>query len=254
MRFTANRIGLLTAGWLVVAGLAYGQTAAPGKEITIEGVIAGRNGAEMTIRTATGSVVVALNDGTTVEGKEGVLHLRNNTQEAVLALVPGLKVDVHAMGTTTGPLSARSVSFSVKDLQTVQESDVAKRFGALTDYDVKREATVFFTSGSTDLSASGKKDLDAVVQQAKAFTGYFIEVEGFAESSGNGAQREPLSLERTQAVIDYLFQASISRLHLLAPGVMGTTQPVASNETTAGRAEHRRVVVRVLVNRAQSKQ
>ena len=254
MRSTANRIGLLMAGWLVVVALAYGQTVAPGKEIKIEGLIADRNGADMTIRTATGNVVVALNDGTTVEGKEGVLHLRSNRQEAVMALIPGLRVDVHAMGTAKGPLSARSVSFSVKDLQTVQESDLAKRFGDLTDYDVKREATVFFDSGSTDLSASGKKDLDAVVQQAKAFTGYLIEVEGFADSSGNSAQNETLSLERTQAVIDYLFQASISPLHLLAPGAMGTTQPVASNETTPGRAENRRVVVKVLVNRGPSKQ
>jgi hypothetical protein len=144
MRFIANRIGLLMAAWLVVVALAYGQTAAPGKEIKFEGVIADRNGADMTIRTASGNVVVALNDGTTVEGKEGVLHLRSDRQEAIMALVPGLKVDIHAMGTAKGPLSARSVSFSVKDLQTVQESDLAKRFGALTDYDVKREATVFF--------------------------------------------------------------------------------------------------------------
>ena len=39
-------------------------------------------------------------------------------------------------------LSATSVSFSVKDLQTVQKSDLATRSGDLTDYDVKREATV----------------------------------------------------------------------------------------------------------------
>ena len=254
MRLTADRIGLLLAGWLVVVPLAYGQTV--GKEIKIEGVIADRNGADMIIRTATGNVVATLDDGTTVEGKEGVLHLEIKKQEAVMALVPGLKVDVHGYGPAKGPLSARSVSFSVKDLQTVEKSDLAKRFGDLTDYDVKREATVVFASESTDLSASGKKDLDAVMQQAKAFPGYLIQVKGFADPSGQTVQNEYLNFERAQAVIDYLLQGSVSRLHLLAPGAMGLTSPAAANAptATAGRADDGRVVVKMLVNRGLSKQ
>ena len=36
---------------------------------------------------------------------------------------------------------------------------------------------------------------------------------------------------------------------MLAPGAMSTAKPAASNETAAGRAQNRRVVVRVLVNR-----
>ena len=252
MRCTANRIGLLVVGWLLLVAPAYGQA---GKEVKITGVIAERNGADMSIRTATGNVVVALNDGTFVEGKEGVLHLGSDRQEAVMALVPGLKVDVHAYEAAKGPLSAFSVSFSVKDLQSVQKSDPAKR-GDLTNYDVKREATVLFTSESTDLPASAKKDLDALAQQAKAVPGYLIEVEGFADSSGASAQNEYLNFERAQAVIDYLLQASISRLHLLAPGAIGRTKPLPSNETTgtAGRANNRPVVVKLLVNRGMSKQ
>jgi outer membrane protein OmpA-like peptidoglycan-associated protein len=252
MRFAANRIGLLLAGWLVVVAVAYGQTA--GKEIKIEGVIADRNGVDMIIRTGTGNVVVTLNDGTTVEGKEGVLHLQSNKQEAVMALVPGLKVAIHGFGTATGPLSATSVSFSVKDLQTVRESDLAKRFGELTDYDVKQEATVLFPTDSTDLPASGKKDLDDVMQQAKAFPGYLIEVKGFADASGKAVQTEYLNFERGQAVLDYLLQGSISRLHLLAPGAMGTAPPVASKGTTGGQTDNGRVVVKLLVNRGVSKQ
>ena len=135
------------------------------------------------------------------------------------------------------------------------EADLAKRFGELGDYDVKNEATVLFDAGKADLSATGKSDLDRVAQQAKALNGYLLEVEGFADSSGNAALNEKLSLERSQAVVDYLTEnGGISPLHLLAPGAMGTTQPVASNETAAGRAENRRVIVKVLVNRGLAKE
>ena len=130
------------------------------------------------------------------------------------------------------------------------EADLAKRFGELGDYDVKHEATVLFDAGRADVSATGKSDLDRLAQQAKALNGYLLEVEGFADSSGNAARNEKLSLERSQAVVDYLTENGvISPLHLLAPSAMGTTQPVASNETAAGRTENRRVVVKVLVNR-----
>lgn len=288
MKITVTRIGALVVCWLAALAIAQGQTTAPGQETKAQGLITARNGADMTIRTATGNdVVVTLTDTTTVDEKEGkVLHLRRK-QMAVMALVPGLKVDVHAMGTGK-TLTATSVTFGGKDLEeaqaiqaglkptqaqaaantqaiktdeqkiaqnTADEASLAKRFGELSDYDTKREATVFFDSGKTDLSASGTKDLDGRAQQAKALSGYLVEVKGFADASGNAAANEKLSLERSQAVIDYLTESGgISPLHLLAPGAMGTSQPVATNETAAGRAENRRVVVKVLVNRGLAKQ
>ncbi len=288
MTLTINRIGTLTTCWLVAVAVICGPTAVSAQETKVQGLITSRDGANMTIRTAAGNnVVVALTDATKVDEKEGkVLHLRKK-QMAVVALVPGLRVDVHAKGSGNN-LTASSVTFSGKDLETAQaiqaglsptqqqvnknkqglatadqkidknsadETDLAKRFGELSDYDTKREATVLFDSGKADVSASGKKDLDTIAQQAKALDGYLIEVEGFADSSGNAAQNEKLSLERSQAVIDYLTESGgVSPLHLLAPGAMGTSQPAASNETAAGRAENRRVVVKVLVNRGLSKQ
>jgi outer membrane protein OmpA-like peptidoglycan-associated protein len=233
--------------------------------------------------------VITLTDDTEVKEKEGRLGLRKK-QAAVMGLIPGLKVDVHGMAAPKGGLTATSVTFSERDLQAAQaiqaglnptqqqlaattgqaaankaaiqgnqqqiakvagdEADLAKRFGELGDYDVKHEATVLFAAGQATVSATGKQDLDTLAKQAKALTGYLIEVEGFADSSGNAVLNEKLSLERSQAVVDYLTEyGGISPLHLLAPGAMGTSQPVASNETAAGRAENRRVVVKVLINR-----
>jgi OmpA-OmpF porin, OOP family len=170
-----------------------------------------------------------------------------------------LKAEQAQLKATTGQVAANKEAIQSNQQQIAKvssdEFDLAKRFGELGDYDVKHEATVFFDVGKTEVSAAAKRDLDTVAQQAKALTGYLLEVEGFADSSGNAALNEKLSLERSQEVVDYLTEyGGISPLHLLAPGAMGTTEPIASNETAAGRAENRRVVVKVLVNRGLSKQ
>jgi outer membrane protein OmpA-like peptidoglycan-associated protein len=61
---------------------------------------------------------------------------------------------------------------------------------------------------------------------------------------------QKLSLERSQAVVNWLAQqGGVPFVNMLAPGAMSTAAPVASNETSAGRAQNRRVVVKVLINR-----
>jgi len=61
---------------------------------------------------------------------------------------------------------------------------------------------------------------------------------------------QKLSMDRAQAVIAYLIQdGKIPVRHVIAPGAMGTADPSAPNETAQGRAENRRVEVKVLVNK-----
>ncbi len=61
---------------------------------------------------------------------------------------------------------------------------------------------------------------------------------------------QKLSQERSQAVVNWLAQnGGISFVHMLAPGAMSTAEPAASNQTAQGRAQNRRVVAKVLVNR-----
>ena len=75
-------------------------------------------------------------------------------------------------------------------------------------------------------------------------------MEGYADSSGNATLNQKLSLDRSQAVVNWLAQhGGIPFVHMLAPGAMSTAKPAASNESAAGRSQNRRVVVKVLVNR-----
>jgi OOP family OmpA-OmpF porin len=75
-------------------------------------------------------------------------------------------------------------------------------------------------------------------------------VAGFADASGDAASNQVLSKERAQAVAAYLLQeCAVPVGRILAPGAMGETNPVGSNESPSGRAENRRVDVKLLLNK-----
>jgi OmpA-OmpF porin, OOP family len=125
-----------------------------------------------------------------------------------------------------------------------------KRFGDLTEYDVKGQVDVRFASGSARISVQDREALKKLAQDAVAQKGYVIQVKGFTDSRGSAAMNQKLSMERAQNVIAYLIQeCNVPVYDVITPGAMGKTAPVASNETKSGRAENRRVEVRVLVNK-----
>jgi OOP family OmpA-OmpF porin len=129
-------------------------------------------------------------------------------------------------------------------------AETSKRFSELSDYDTKDQLNVKFASGSTTISPVDQEALKKLGHSAVNLTGYIIQVKGFADSSGNAAMNQKLSMERAQNVIAFLLQnCNVPVRHIIAPGAMGEAAPVASNETAQGRAENRRVEVKVLVNK-----
>jgi len=129
-------------------------------------------------------------------------------------------------------------------------AEASKRFSELSEYDTKDQLDVRFASGRATISPADQEALKKLAHNAVNLTGYIIQVKGFADSSGNAAMNQKLSMERAQNVIAFLLQnCSIPVRHIIAPGAMGEAAPVASNETAQGRAENRRVEVKVLVNK-----
>ena len=134
---------------------------------------------------------------------------------------------------------------NIKDIE-----DNSQRFTALSDYDVKGQATVKFNVGSSSVSAADQEELNKLAQTATGLTGYIVEVMGYADSTGNAAMNTKLSEDRAKAVVTYLIQqGNIPIRHIVAPGAMGEYGAAAPNETKAGRAENRRVEVKILVNK-----
>jgi OOP family OmpA-OmpF porin len=128
--------------------------------------------------------------------------------------------------------------------------EASKRFSELSEYDTKDQLDVRFASGRATISPADQEALKKLAHNAVNLTGYIIQVKGFADSSGNAAMNQKLSMERAQNVIAFLLQnCNVPVRRIIAPGAMGEAAPVASNETAQGRAENRRVEVKVLVNK-----
>jgi len=130
------------------------------------------------------------------------------------------------------------------------QEEVSRRFSELADYEVKHQATIYFASGKSALGTDDKSALSQLAAGATKLSGYIIEVQGFADSTGNAATNQTLSKDRAFAVVNYLMQeGKVPPRHIVSPGAMGIANPVASNETLEGRKQNRRVEVKVMVNK-----
>lgn len=139
----------------------------------------------------------------------------------------------------------QKIAASIKDIE-----ENTSRFTALSQFDVKGEVTLKFNVGSSKLDSQDEDALKTLAQTASGLTGFIIEVVGYADATGSAEVNTKLSEDRAKAAITYLVQqGNIPVRHIVAPGAMGEYGAVATNETKSGRAENRRVEVKVLVNK-----
>jgi OmpA-OmpF porin, OOP family len=125
------------------------------------------------------------------------------------------------------------------------------RFGQLDDYYILDEVVVYFGNKKVKADPSYRPKLIALAEKAKTINGYVIEVKGYASSSGDVALNQQLSEDRAEDVVNILIQEGhIPLTRVLAPGAMGESHQVGSDTTAEGQAQNRRVVVRILQNKA----
>lgn len=104
-----------------------------------------------------------------------------------------------------------------------------------------------FKSNGSELPAEVKARLDAMVHMVMLDSKTaFIEVEGHTDNQGQALYNEHLGLERAETVKRYLYEQHQVPLHKINVISYGAAKPVASNATRAGRAQNRRIVVRIL--------
>ena len=209
----------------------------PGLKLKVEGVPEGDQIIAKTITV----------DGDDLETAEMIQAGLKPTADQVSANMQAIEGNKQSIAANQQGIAAnkQQMDENIKDI-----AENTDRFSQLSDYDVKADATLKFAVGSSKISSEDLEKLKQLAQAAAGLTGYIIEVKGYADSTGNAIMNERLSEDRADAVVAYLIQQCNVPVHrIVAPGAMGEYQPTASNETQQGRAENRRVEVKVLVNK-----
>ena len=104
-----------------------------------------------------------------------------------------------------------------------------------------------FKFGKTLLPDEAKSKLDQMVAQLKQDPkNVFIEIEGHTDNVGDKIINEKIGLERATAVQRYLYEQYQIPLHKMSVISYGEEKPIAPNKTKDGRAQNRRVVIKVL--------
>jgi outer membrane protein OmpA-like peptidoglycan-associated protein len=125
---------------------------------------------------------------------------------------------------------------------------VAERAENVENYALSQTVTISFKVGSAKLDEKGTADLDALATGLANQKGYVLEVQGFTDSQGSANANKALSQRRADVVQTYLVEHYNIPLYRVRMIGLGTDKPVAGNNTRAGRAQNRRVEVRLLTN------
>ena len=224
----------------------------PGLKVDIDGVLDDQG------RVVAKTITV---DGDDLETSEMIQSGLHPTAEQVAANVQALEAHSAQLESHTAQLASQKENIDTNqqniaanrqqietNIKDIEEN--TQRFTALAEYEVKAQATVNFDVASSKISAKDQIELRELANTATRLKGYIIEVTGYADATGSPAMNTILSENRAKAVITYLMQkGEVPVRHIVAPGAMGEYGSAAPNETEAGRAENRRVEVKVLVNK-----
>jgi peptidoglycan-associated lipoprotein len=153
----------------------------------------------------------------------------------------------------TASAATRAAQTTATTAQGTAESAAAK--ATAVDLATKRlifqvvisDAEGNFKLGKADLPDDVKAKLDELATKLKADqAGNYIEIEGHTDTTGGKILNDKLGLERAENVKRYLYETYQIPLHKINVISYGEDKPVAPNTTREGRAQNRRVVIKVL--------
>jgi outer membrane protein OmpA-like peptidoglycan-associated protein len=164
------------------------------------------------------------------------------------------EVDSKAQAAAQSAQAANDAAAAAKSQATAVGNEANTKFDAI-DKASKRlvyevvlsEDQGNFKFGKTTLPDEAKAKIDEMVAQMKQDPkNIYLEIEGHTDNVGDKATNERIGLARADAVKRYLYEQYQVPLHKMNVISYGMEKPVAPNKTKAGRAQNRRVVIKVL--------
>jgi outer membrane protein OmpA-like peptidoglycan-associated protein len=140
--------------------------------------------------------------------------------------------------------------------ETSQEVvDTNKRINELDQYELLKVVTVPFDLNSAKLTGAAKAQLDELASKAPGAKNYLVEIQGYADPTGDFDKNLRLSKDRADAVIQYLtVKHHIPLRRIMVPMGYGETKLLDTSETATALAKNRRVEVRIMLNKGLSQQ
>lgn len=260
----------------------YARSVPSGSKVKFRGVVVSRDAETFVVRDNNRvDTQVVLTDETSIRTHGG--FLRRGKRYAAADLLTGLIVEVEGRGNRDGHLVAEKIRFDESDMRAAITTETRvgpveanqmrlsgqmdeltaiaaeargeaaaahERISSLDEYDVQETVVVNFRVNSAVLSPEARRQLDELAAKAAGAKGYVIEVAGHADATGGAARNFQLSRQRADAVIQYLaVNHKIPMRRFVSPMGYGETEAATDNATPAGRAQNRRVEVRILMNR-----
>lgn len=148
----------------------------------------------------------------------------------------------------TAATEARQQADTANNLAQQAQQAVAKvdqKFDNLDNYKLMTTEQVHFGFNQSNLTKEDQAKLDDAVQKLGSLKNYLVEVEGFADRTGDKTYNRELSRKRADAVVHYLAVEHNIPLRAIRQIGAGSDFPDADNKTREARKENRRVDVRI---------
>jgi outer membrane protein OmpA-like peptidoglycan-associated protein len=184
-------------------------------------------------------------DDLTAKNTKDIKDVDARAQAGIQAVnVKTADVEQKAQAAGQSAASAQQVADAANNRVGVLTNTVAN----LDNYRPVAETSVKFGFNKDVLTPKAKEALDQLAGSISGTKGYIIALEGSTDSVGSAEYNYDLSQRRANAVIQYLASKYNVPAHKIYVIGLGKDKPVESNKTSQGRADNRRVDVRLMTN------